>query len=363
MAGLGLLETGQPGGHEISPLTTQVLACAAEVVPMLLDDATGRPLDVGRTRYPFTPAIRRAIGSGTSTAPSPAARPNPPGATHHLLPYSRGGTTAEGNGALLCGWHHRFVHAHGWTATLIDGHIVWRPPQHIDHDPDHDPRRRPRRRRRRAGWRGVQRTSGVRTRTQSPRHPLAGPPPPPRTTHPRHQLNHEEVTAVSGCSGPWASRRVKLVKHTDRGRCGRVGPCSLHSSPWQLGHGLRRAPYVSRLSATGAASPCSGGERMTDANWLLWLLWVAVLLALPALMLAAAQRSTRLDQGQRDALKRAARRLFLYQCVIFGLSIGAAAVSHHGHREAVNIGGVVLACLALPFIVLRVRTITQRRPQ
>ena len=49
--------------------------------------------------------------------------------THHLIPYRRSAWTAEANGALLCGRHHRHVHAHGWTGRIIDGHVHWREPE------------------------------------------------------------------------------------------------------------------------------------------------------------------------------------------------------------------------------------------
>jgi hypothetical protein len=136
-AAFGLLDTGEPGGWEISPLTTQVLSCGAEVIPMLLDDETGRPLDVGRTQYPFTPAQRRAIEIRDQHCTYPGCSAKPVWCdTHHLLPYSRGGRTAEVNGALLCGWHHRFVHAHGWIGRMVDGHVVWRPPSPLDDGDD-----------------------------------------------------------------------------------------------------------------------------------------------------------------------------------------------------------------------------------
>jgi hypothetical protein len=138
-AAFGLLDTGEPGGWELSPLTTQVLSCGAEVIPMLLDDVTGRPLDVGRTQYPFTPAQRRAIEVRDQHCTYPGCTAKPAWCdTHHLLPFSRGGRTAEANGTLACGWHHRFVHAHGWTGRLIDGHVVWRAPSPLD-DGDDDP--------------------------------------------------------------------------------------------------------------------------------------------------------------------------------------------------------------------------------
>lgn len=138
-AGFGRLDTGEPGGFELSPLTTQMLSCGAEVIPMLLDDVTGRPLDVGRTQYPFPPAVRRAIEVRDQHCTFGSCTAKPAWChTHHLVAYPEG-STSEANGALLCGYHHRFVHAHGWTGRLIDGHVVWRPPSpdEIDHPGGH----------------------------------------------------------------------------------------------------------------------------------------------------------------------------------------------------------------------------------
>ncbi|MFC6006600.1 HNH endonuclease signature motif containing protein [Angustibacter luteus] len=44
---------------------------------------------------------------------------------HHLIPFSEGGPTSVHNGALLCGRHHRHVHATGQTGHLLDGQIHW----------------------------------------------------------------------------------------------------------------------------------------------------------------------------------------------------------------------------------------------
>jgi Domain of unknown function (DUF222) len=134
-APLALIENGEPGGLEVSPLTTQTLACDAEIIPMLLDD-DGRVLDVGTTIYPFPPRIRRAIEQRDRhcTYPSCTAPPSWCHA-HHLIPHLRGGPTAEANGALLCGRHHRYVHAHGWIGTIDDGHVLWRTRGPDDPDP------------------------------------------------------------------------------------------------------------------------------------------------------------------------------------------------------------------------------------
>jgi hypothetical protein len=108
------------------------LSCGAEVLPILLDDHTGRPLDVGTTRYPFPPKIRRAIETRDQHCTFKACHAKPPWChTHHLTRYPDG-PTAEANGTLLCGRHHRFVHAHGWIGRIVDGHVRWRPPDADD---------------------------------------------------------------------------------------------------------------------------------------------------------------------------------------------------------------------------------------
>jgi hypothetical protein len=136
------LETGEPGGWDLSPLTFQMLACDAEIVPVLLD-GFGRALDVGESQYRVPPRIRKAIEIrdghctfGTCQAPPTWCH------AHHLIPFGRngkpGGPTSEANGTLLCGSHHRFVHANGWTGSLIDGHVRWRPPRTGPPDPETD---------------------------------------------------------------------------------------------------------------------------------------------------------------------------------------------------------------------------------
>jgi hypothetical protein len=128
-----VVETGDPGGWDVSPLTLQTMACDAELLPMLLDSETGRPLDVGETSYPFPPKVRRAIEARDRHCTFIGCTAPPPWCdAHHLVPFSRSRWTAEANGTLLCGRHHRFVHAHGWVGRIVDGHVVWRPPGEED---------------------------------------------------------------------------------------------------------------------------------------------------------------------------------------------------------------------------------------
>jgi Domain of unknown function (DUF222) len=128
-----VLETGEPGGWDVSPLTAQMLACDAEVVPLLLD-SFGRPLDVGDSIYRFHVRIRRAIEVRDRHCTFTGCQaPSAWCHTHHLVAFGRngkpGGPTSESNGTLLCGRHHRFVHAQGWSGAVVEGHVRWRPPR------------------------------------------------------------------------------------------------------------------------------------------------------------------------------------------------------------------------------------------
>jgi len=131
-APMAVVETGEPGGWEVSPLEAQTLFCDAELVPAVLD-GHGRPLDVGDSVYRFPAKIRRAIEIRDRHCTFPNCSAPPAWChTHHLVAFGRdgrpGGATSEANGTLLCGRHHRQVHATGWTGHLIDGHVQWQPP-------------------------------------------------------------------------------------------------------------------------------------------------------------------------------------------------------------------------------------------
>ncbi|MFL6099915.1 MAG: DUF222 domain-containing protein [Actinomycetales bacterium] len=132
-APMAVVETGEPGGWEISPLEAQTLFCDAELVPAVLD-GDGRPLDVGDSVYRFPPKIRRAIEIRDRHRTFPNCQAPPAWChAHHLVAFGRdgrpGGATSEANGTLLCGRHHRHVHATGWTGALVDGHVAWHPPR------------------------------------------------------------------------------------------------------------------------------------------------------------------------------------------------------------------------------------------
>ncbi len=126
-----------PGRWPLSPLSAQVMACDADLVAVLTGP-DGTPLDVADTIYQFPTRQRTAIIDRDRHCTYPTCTAPPDWChIHHLHPYSRGGPTATTNAALLCGTHHRYVHAHHLTGHLTAGQITWQPPTatHNPHQP------------------------------------------------------------------------------------------------------------------------------------------------------------------------------------------------------------------------------------
>ena len=75
----------------------------------ILQEPTGRVLDVGRTHRFFTPAQRLALWARDHGCRFPGCTA-PWTHAHHITPWQHGGTTDLTNGVLLCGHHHRAIH-------------------------------------------------------------------------------------------------------------------------------------------------------------------------------------------------------------------------------------------------------------
>jgi len=140
-----LLESGE----QISAERARVLACDADVLPVVCNGAS-QPLDVGRQQRMFTGTLRSALAVRDRGCAFPACDRAPRECDgHHLVPWWEGGETSLANGALLCRFHHNQVEPK--NRMFIKEHQQWSMRMSLDGWPEAippafvDPLRRPQR--------------------------------------------------------------------------------------------------------------------------------------------------------------------------------------------------------------------------
>jgi hypothetical protein len=122
------LETAAPGtlstGSRLSAGEVRRLACQMGIIPKVLGTQSA-VLDQGRSARLFTPPQRLSLAERDLGCVYPGCD-RPPGwcEAHHLDHWARdnGPTTVE-NGALLCAFHHREVHAKNLPMRLRDNSV------------------------------------------------------------------------------------------------------------------------------------------------------------------------------------------------------------------------------------------------
>ncbi|MFF1254815.1 HNH endonuclease signature motif containing protein, partial [Pseudarthrobacter sp. NPDC058329] len=118
---------------------------------VLVDPRDGAPLEIGRTSYRLTQAMKKAVQlrDGRCTFPG-CNNPSLDNETDHLTAWQHGGTTGLSNLAQLCPKHHRLKHNSGWTPTPTTQNAPpgWTSPtgrhykpEHHDWEPPHWPHR------------------------------------------------------------------------------------------------------------------------------------------------------------------------------------------------------------------------------
>ncbi len=121
-------ETERPGdavfSEQINARSIRRIACDADIIPLVLGGA-GQVLDVGRAQRLFPPHLRRALVARDKGCAFPdCSVPASWCEAHHLMPWSRGGSTSIDNGVLLCSRHHHVIHHESWSVELRSG-IPW----------------------------------------------------------------------------------------------------------------------------------------------------------------------------------------------------------------------------------------------
>ena len=138
------------GGHGVAGLDDGVigapvlrrLACDARF-EVVLEDARGEPLSLGRRTREPSAAIAKAVRRRDRECRFPSCGARRHTDLHHVTWWSRGGRTDVANLLLLCGFHHRLVHEHGWGVRRSEaGEVTWLRPDGTIHHPGPAPPRR-----------------------------------------------------------------------------------------------------------------------------------------------------------------------------------------------------------------------------
>ena len=126
---------------DVSDQTAQRIACDAEVWRIILDPATSRPLELGRSHRLVPGWLRKALHARDRGCRFPGCdAPTEWTDGHHLAHWSQGGRTDIDNLLSLCRHHHVLVHEAGWS-IMLDGSTgvvtvrrpngeVYAPPRH-----------------------------------------------------------------------------------------------------------------------------------------------------------------------------------------------------------------------------------------
>ena len=131
-------------GEDLSAATVRKMACDAEIIPTVLgtDSAV---LDVGRAMRLVTATIWHALVVRDRHCRFPGCtRPPIMCHAHHLQHWADGGPTSLDNLILLCGHHHRLIHARPWQITRTEpGVLAFHPPEAVRRAPGPRPDRAP----------------------------------------------------------------------------------------------------------------------------------------------------------------------------------------------------------------------------
>lgn len=117
----------------LAPSEIDTLLCDCRIMRAVLD-TDGQPVDLGRDKRTFTGQQRKALvlRDGHCVWPG-CGMPAEYSEGHHVDEWALGGRTDIDKGALICTYHHHFVHAHNIVITPIqggfrfahpDGHVI-----------------------------------------------------------------------------------------------------------------------------------------------------------------------------------------------------------------------------------------------
>ncbi len=115
-------------GPPVHPATVRRLLCSSRI-QAVLEDRTGNAVRFGRMTREPSPAMLRQIRYRDRGCRFPGCGVRRFTEAHHLVWWRHGGRTDLDNLLLICAFHHRLVHEHGWRIEHDPGGgIAWRRP-------------------------------------------------------------------------------------------------------------------------------------------------------------------------------------------------------------------------------------------
>jgi hypothetical protein len=120
-------------GPAVDPDTARRLLCNA-TVQTIVEDHAGRVIGVGRASREPSAWMIRQIRYRDRECRFPACGSRRFTEAHHLKWWRHGGSTDLDNLLLICSFHHRLVHEHGWSVAVArDGTMRWFRPDGAPH--------------------------------------------------------------------------------------------------------------------------------------------------------------------------------------------------------------------------------------
>lgn len=112
-------------GPVIHPETARRLLCNARVQGVI-EDGAGQPVRLGRTSREPPAWMTRQLRYRDLGCRFPGCGARRFTQAHHILWWERGGRTDLDNLVLVCTFHHKLVHEHGWALKCeMDGGVQW----------------------------------------------------------------------------------------------------------------------------------------------------------------------------------------------------------------------------------------------
>jgi hypothetical protein len=108
------------GGGPIHPETARRLLCDGRV-QTVLEDQNGEPLRLGRVSREPSASMLRLLRHRDGECRFPGCGARRFTQAHHIVWWGEGGATDLDNLVLVCFFHHRLVHEHGWAVRRDDG--------------------------------------------------------------------------------------------------------------------------------------------------------------------------------------------------------------------------------------------------